>query len=180
MKKLIPLMILIAIFSCNSKSDRPKILPDTCFTQVTFKNIYAAGYPKPTNTATAVRVIKDTANIDGDRVIHLLDTGYYLSYGVPIASPSDPTGRTPMKSILNPKDDSIRMVYYLITTKDIIVDYNKTDPYRPSVTTSTSDTLAKSKDGNSSIVVETSSTTPPPHDSIGTKHHPPIKPIQPK
>lgn len=126
------ILFLAAFISCNSTSKNHKIKPDTCFTYIEFKNIYAGGYPPPPATSTAVRIIKDSLFEDTieDKRVHRPDTTYFIGYNMTSLDPKDSTHRSNLKSKIDPTKDSLHVEYYPIRTDNLIRDYNITFPIR--------------------------------------------------
>jgi hypothetical protein len=128
MKKILFISILASMVACSNQSKSVKLHPDTCYTQIIFKNIYSGQKPFPPVATTAVRIIKDTPTIDGDHVTHRLDTMYFVGYSKPIPDPTDITHKKNLKSVVD-GTDSVTFSFYPVPPAYILQDFNKTEPF---------------------------------------------------
>lgn len=122
MKKAISILafLVIAFTSCNtSGSGSKKITGDTCLVSIIFKNPYKDNL---VSGSSAFRVVRDSVKIDGERVVHVPDTIYYVPMPVPVLDMKDSTHRTILRNKFG--GDSIITQYPPVTTKSILTDYN--------------------------------------------------------
>jgi hypothetical protein len=108
MKKLLFILVLASLFSCNYHSKSKVMNPDTATIFVGYHNPYQGG----SGLDTAIRIIKDSAHIDGDAVEHLPDTSYYIRVAFPLVDPKDSTHTKPLKTSDGKDSAIVRFMFF--------------------------------------------------------------------
>jgi hypothetical protein len=130
MKSIISILTIAAFFLVSCASKVKTIKPETVLTSIIFKDVY---HGNAVSGANAVRIIKDSAHIDGERVTHQADTQYYAPITFTVPDPKDSTHKLNLKTH-DGKSDSLTIAYPPIPKLDangrpnILLDFQNTSP----------------------------------------------------